>query len=381
MRPISCFRSVVALCFLAPVAASAQLGVRVAPQFQMYNFSDYDRTVSQLAIPIAAEFPIFSRMSLEVGTAFAHSKVESGATTSEISGLTDTQLRSNLSFGADNVVLTAGLSLPTGQSTVAVDEVLAAGLIGSEFLVFPIPSMGSGLAATGGVAFARNFGAWNLGVGAAYRHAQEFEPFQSADTTPNVRYQPGSEMRARAGIDRAIGDAGQLSLGFTYSKFTDDEARAGTQAFTFNSGDRYITQLVFGTRLRGAELFLSAWDMIISKGLGVSGETPGQNIINAAASMGWPVGRITVEPNVEARLWTVGGSTRISGSTTTQVSGGLEGIMGVVGVRSRVPAGPLVLYPGVSFSMGKLGRDDAAAGTTSSSLTGLKGTLTAHFAR
>jgi hypothetical protein len=360
-----------------PVTAAAQFGTRVAPQFQTYSFSDYDRTVSQMAIPIAVEVPVFSRMTLEIGTAFAQAKVTSATAISDISGLTDTQIRTNLAFGNDNVVFTGGLSLPTGQSTVETQDVLAAGLVGSEFLVFPIPSMGAGMAATGGLALAKNFGAWNLGVGGAFRHASEFEPFQSPDTTPNIKFQPGSEIRGRVGIDRTLGQAGQLSLGFTYSKFSDDEA-AG---FAFNSGDRYITQLVYGTRMGGAEVFLAAWDVIIAQGKGVSGETPGQNVLNASAAMGWTVGRMTIEPNVEARLWTVGGSTVTSGTTTTPVSGGLEGIMGVFGLRSRIPAGPLVLYPGVSFSAGKLGRDDTAAGTTSSGLTGYKATLTAHFSR
>lgn len=361
----------------APAIAGAQFGVRLAPQFQSYNFGDYDRSVSQMVFPVAVEVPVFSRMAIEIGTAFAQSKVKSATATSELSGLTDTQIRTNIAFGNDNVVFTGGISLPTGQSTVAPEEVLAAGLIGSEFLVFPIPSMGAGLAATGGIALARNFGEWNLGVGGAFRHASSFEPYQSPDTTPNIKFQPGSEIRARVGVDRSVGQTGQLSLGFTFSKFSDDEA-AG---FTFNSGDRYISQVVYSTRAGNAEVFLSAWDVIIAKGLGVSGETPGQNVLNAAAAIGWPVGRMTIEPNVEARIWTVGGSTVTTGTGTTPVSGGLEGVMGVVGLRGRVPGGPLVFYPGVAFSMGKLGRDDTTAGTTSSGLTGFKATLTAHFAR
>lgn len=366
----------------AATAGAQSVSARVAPQFQSYKLSDYERTISQLAIPIAAEMPLFSRMALEVGTAFASAQVEDTSGTSKISGLTDTQIRTNLSFGNDNVVFTGGVTLPTGQTTVKNDQVLAAGQIGSEFLAFPIPSMGGGLAMTGGLAVARNFGAWNLGAGGAFRMAGEYEPFLSSDSLPNARFQPGSEIRARVGIDRTVGTAGQLSFGFTFSKFQDDEAAQDTGAtlstarYAFNSGDRYISQVVFATRAFGAELFLSAWDIIIGKGIGISGETPGQNILNASAAAGWAVGRMTLEPNIEARFWTVGPSTEIVGGTPTSVAGGTQGVMAVLGLRSRIPAGALVFYPGVSFSTGNIGRD-----ATKSGITGFRGTLAAHLSR
>lgn len=380
MRPIR-FASVVAVLAIGATHAGAQsLAARVAPQFQMYRFSNYGRTISQLAVPIAAEVPVFSRMVLEVGSAYARAQVRDDKGTSEISGLTDTQVRTNLTFGNDNVVFTGGVTLPTGQTTVASGELFAAGQIGSEFLSFPIPSMGAGLAATGGVALARNFGAWNLGVGGAFRKAGEYEPYQSPDTLPNAKFQPGSEMRARVGVDRSIGTTGTLSFGFTYSRFSDDGA---TQAFpdsvkryAFNSGDRFITQAVYGTRAFGAEIFLSAWDIVIARGIGVSGATPSQNVLNAAAAAGWNVGRMTIEPNLEARIWTIGASTVTTGGTSVAMGGGLEGLMGILGVRSRMPAGRLVFYPGISFSAGKLGR-----GTSESNLAGFRGTLTAHLAR
>ena len=381
MRRTEIFFTVAAALCGSAVAASAQsLSARLAPQFQTYSLGDYDRTVSQLAVPMAAEMQLFSRMSLDVGTAYAQSQVKDGVTTSKISGLTDTQVRTNLTFGNDNVVFTGGITLPTGQSTIPIDQIVAAGQIGGEFLAFPIPTMGAGLAATGGVALARNFGAWNLGAGGAFRMAQEYEPYQSGDSLANARFQPGSEVRARLGVDRSIGQTGTLSFGFTFSRFTEDKASQAfsdsVARFAFNSGDRFISQVVYSTRAFGAEVFLSAWDVIIAQGIGISGETPGQNILNAAAAMGWNVGRMTLEPNIEARLWTVGGSTEFSTGSPVVVSGGREGIMGVLGLRSRIPAGVLTLYPGVAFSAGKIGR-----GTQESSLTGFRGTLTAHLSR
>lgn len=364
----------------AVTAGAQSLSARVAPQFQSYRLSDYNRTISQLSVPIAAEAQIFSRMSINVGTSFAQSQVKESGSTSRISGLTDTQIRTNLSFGNDNVVFTGGVTLPTGQSTIPVSQILAAGQIGSEFLAFPIPTMGAGLAATGGIALARNFGAWNLGAGGAFRMAKAYEPYRSPDSLPNARFQPGSEMRAKLGVDRSVGQTGTLSLGFTFSRFTTDKAsqafRDSVSRYAFNSGDRYITQAVYSTRAFGAELFLSAWDVIIGKGIGIAGETPGQNVFDVAAAAGWTVGRMTIEPNIEARVWALGPSTEMSGTTPVAVPAGVEGLMGILGLRSRISSGPLSFYPGLSFSVGKLGR-----GVRESALTGFRGTLTAHVSR
>src|SRR5438445_4942235 len=83
----------------APLSAQflpAGVSVRTAPQFTSYTYGTPSKTISQMAIPIAAEVPLFSKLALEIGTAWAQSKFTGGSSASEISGLTDTQVRGNL---------------------------------------------------------------------------------------------------------------------------------------------------------------------------------------------------------------------------------------------------------------------------------------------
>src|SRR6185436_4003236 len=87
------------------------IGARIAPQFHSYKIdSPSNTTVSEFAVPLFVTFPVTSRFSFDVGTSYNSSRVEQtgGASkvVSEISGLTDTQIRANLVLGNDFVVLT-----------------------------------------------------------------------------------------------------------------------------------------------------------------------------------------------------------------------------------------------------------------------------------
>ena len=118
--------------------------LRTGPQFYSYEIkAPVNQRVSQIAIPLFIIMPVTSRLSIDVGTAFAAVSMERDAqdsggnpitVTSELSGLTDTQLRANYTFGQDFVVVTAGINAPTGSSTVEPEELEAAALIGSDFL-------------------------------------------------------------------------------------------------------------------------------------------------------------------------------------------------------------------------------------------------------
>lgn len=187
---------------LAAVAAPA-LGaqsifdteLRLAPQFVQYQIkAPNNETISELAVPVFVTIPFGSRFTFDVGTAYARARAKTGDAVSEINGITDTQLRGNLTLGTDFVVITGGVNLPTGVSEVTLDQLTAAGRIGSDFLAFPISNMGTGLALTGGIAIARPLGNWNLGIGGAVRRSQAYQPFITEG--PTLRFQPGDEYRA-----------------------------------------------------------------------------------------------------------------------------------------------------------------------------------------
>jgi hypothetical protein len=336
--------------------------LRTGPQFYSYEIkAPLNQRVSQLAIPLFVITPITSRFSIDVGTAFAMVSMERDAedgsgnpitVTSELSGLTDTQLRANYTFGQDFVVVTAGVNAPTGSSTVEPEELEAATLIGSDFLTFPISGFGSGLGFTGGVAVARPMGSWNVGFGASIRHSTEYEPGFRNSSGASLKFQPGAEYRARIGADRPFG-TGRVTLGFTFSKFGDDKADTSI----YNTGDRYIAQLGMSNSIGRADYSIGIWNLYRTGGTLID-QSPAarDNITNGMLALSIPSGSVVIEPSLESRLWMRQGS---------DVS-----VLGTLGLRFNVNRDGWAIVPGAGFTMGTL-----ATPTESAALTGFSGTL------
>lgn len=357
--------SLALLLAAAPVAGAQSIldaGFRVAPQFHSYDIKAPSNTkITEFAVPLFVLVPVTSALSVDIGTSFASSRVEqtgSTKTTSTISGLTDTQIRANYTLGNDFVVITGGVNLPTGMSTVKNDQLLAASLIGSDFLSFPISNMGTGFGGTGGVAFARPVGDWNMGLGVSMRHAAQYDPLD-AGGGPAAHYQPGNEYRVRGGLDRTIG-SGRLSVGLTYSTFGNDNL-AGS---IYNTGNRWLTTFGISNGLGPGQVSLTGWNLFREAGtLADSSFLPHEDIGNAALAYGVTVGSAFVEPNVEGRVWA-----QSAGNAKTSM-------MGTVGIRAQVSVLGFSMLPSVGYSLGKLAAQTTAGVNTTADLTGLHASL------
>ena len=369
-------RAFLALSALALAAAPA-LGaqslldqrVRIGPQFVSYRLGgDLDTRISELAVPVSVVIPFGARFNVDIATAYASSRVEQGGSEETINGITDTQLRANYTLGNDFIVLTAGLNLPSGQATVQADQIKAAGYIGNDFLAFPVSNMGTGFAATGGIAVARPLGEWNVGFGASMRHAAAYDAFEIADE--GIRFEPGDEYRARLGVDRALGP-GRVALGLTYSAFGDDKDAVSS----YSNGDRIVSQAAYSAPLGGMDLFLSAWNLTRLSGERAGNvEAPGENITNVALTAGIRALRTTLEPHIELRHWTMDGER--------------AGTLGQFGMRLRMPLGRFTAFPGAAFTTGSfiVIPPDPADGSEpppseSYPLSGWRGMLTLRYGR
>ncbi len=335
----------------------ADIGARIAPQYHSYNLrSPSSTTISEFSLPLYAAMPLTPSFSVDLGTAWVDSRVtqsaSGGTAHSNISGLTDTQLRGTYVFGTDFIVITGGVNLPTGQSTVTQQQALAASLIGSDFLAFPISNMGTGFGVTAGVALARPLGDWNVGGGASVKRSSQYDPIDAVGG-PTLHYQPGNEYRLRAGLDRGVG-TGHVALGLTYSRFGDDNLGGSI----YNTGDRYLTTFSYDTAARGGTLTVSAWNLFRAGGTIADGTFLGhENIGNVGASYGVPAGRTVVEPNIEGRLWTQSDNAAASALTT-------------VGVRLRTVVNGFVVLPGVGYSLGRVAAQDDAGLNGTAGLSG-----------
>ena len=367
-----------ALAAVAAPALSAQSifdsELRLAPTFVQYKIkAPSSETISEIAVPVFVSIPFGSQFTFDVGTSYARAKVTTGSAVSEINGLTDTQLRGNLTLGQDFIVLTGGVNLPTGKSTVELEQITAAGRIGNDFLAFPISNMGTGLGTTLGIAVARPLGGnWNIGIGGAMRHSSPYDPF---NVSPKLRFQPGDEYRGRLGLDRGIG-TGRLSLGFTFSKFGNDDAGGSI----YNTGNRLIAQAVLTNQIAGTDVTFAAYNVIRAEGTYASGEKAGrENIANAFLGIAIPILGLTFEPSVEGRHWLQAIPGVVSGSTSTPERN-QSSYLGTVGLRTRIELLGLGLYPSGGYTFGQLATVDSKSAPTHAEFTGFKAQLAIRLA-
>ena len=346
------FASLLAVTLLAvtplavvPLAVAAQgassAAVATIPQYVSIKIGTgaAAKTVSQLTVPFMFVVPISSRFNIDVATAYAASEVRvNGASASKITGLTDTQVRANLTLGTDAVVLTVGANLPTGQYRIDEQtEADAAGQIGNDFLLFPTSSYGAGLSTTGGIAVAHTLGNWNVGLAGSFRKSTQFDAFQAASDTGRMTltFTPADEMRARLGADRTVGN-GRLTVGVTYSTFGNDML-ANT---SYATGNRYIGQASLYLPVGSSDLYLSGWGLYRAKGQQFGGVSNPETVMNGSVSIGFRAGGLVIEPSIEGRNW--------------QVDGVKAGLLANGGLRLRWSAGPLTFMPSGTYQVGKL---------------------------
>lgn len=259
------------------------------------------KSASELAIPFGMMWTASQRLSFDFGVRYASASrtpETAGDPKTTISGLTDAQVRGVYQLVPDVVVLTLAANLPTGKTKLTDGELLAAGVAASELIPFPVTSFGSGANVTTGLAVAVPLGGWAVGVGGSYRVTAGYTPLASIDSS----YKPGGELRVRVGADRLVGQ-GRLSLGFTYSSFSEDEF-GGSRLF--QPGNRFITQGSWSFPVGNLGLALYAWDLYRDAGtleIG-GGATPKQNVLTGGVVASIQMGRNVLRPQLEYRVHT-----------------------------------------------------------------------------
>ena len=298
----------VTLLGAAPLAAQTPLLDRPAGGFgvdvQYYNYAEGFgfRSTRQIAVPFAVAVPVGRRLTLDLGGAWATTTAETDAGDMSIDGLTDTQLRATYVFGADALVASLSVNLPTGKETNTAEEFVAGSSVASNFLLFPVNSYGNGTSVTGGLAGAVRAGNWNLGAAVSGRWNASYQPF--SETGQSLEYSPGIEGRARLGADRLIGQS-RLMFGFTVSTFGDDEfSGSGIVPGRYSPGTRFIGEASYAFPAGTGQLQLFAWDYFRSEGSSSDGASANkENIFTVGLSGGFPFGRFFLDPAIDARIW------------------------------------------------------------------------------
>jgi hypothetical protein len=281
------------------------------------------KSTSQWRVPVVAVAPVGRRLSVDLTTNYASSRLETDAGTVTLDGLTDTQVRAVYTLSRDRVVTSLSLNLPTGPQDLTPQEFQVAGALGSSYLSFPVTGAGTGFSATGGLAWVRPVGAWNVGLSGSYRYQGAFTPI--ADTAGG-EYDPGSEFRVRGGIDRLFGQRTRMTLGLTFSTFSTDRLpESASGASTYKPGPRLIAEFALARAMGRTTLTFVAWDFHRTAGKVDNVSDPGkrENVLNAELRWSVPVGRrAQIEPLAAYRQYDLeafAGGRLYSGAVTARL--------------------------------------------------------------
>ena len=262
------------------------------------------KSASQWRIPVVVVTPVGRKISVDLTTNFVSGHVENyGSGSQTLTGLSDTQLRLLYTMGRDRLVTSVSLNLPTGKQLDSLTQFQVAGTVGSNYLAFPVSTIRTAFGVTGGVAYARALGGWNIGLSGSVRYLGSYSPIRSDTGT----YDPGMEFRVRSGVDRLVGQNSRVLLGLSVSTFSSDDCTGAVIcAGKYQPGVRFIGEFALVRVVGRATLTLAAWDFYRTAGdtNNVSNGATKENILNTELRVAYPVSpRLTLEPMVGFRQW------------------------------------------------------------------------------
>ena len=283
--------SLLASLLAAPATAAGQgtlasYGtVSVGPLYETLEFGDgvlqpgltsgtdvVVRRASQLTIPFAVTYPVTRDWTLDIAGARAEGEVElgsadpalGGARRYRLSGTTDVRMRATGRVVGDNLLVTLGVSWPTGAFSLDREELSALRVLGAPALGFQMPAVSVGRSGTAGLVLTRQVAGWAWALGGSYEVRGRYNPVQAfAAGIPDPDFDPGDAAHLSLGAEGMIGPH-VMTISTSADLFTGDELRAaGTESAiaAVELGPIYTAewQLRFGTR-RFRELTLYAID-------------------------------------------------------------------------------------------------------------------------
>lgn len=243
-------------------AQSRLVGVRTVSlgvTYESWSFSDgviqptqngqnevvVDRA-TQFSFPLLVSIPLGDAWTVDLATAYATSRVTLSGEDPDLhisryslSGLSDTRIRATGRL-SPLITVTAGLTLPTGQTSLTPEEYGAFRVLAAPALSYQVARLGNGVSGTAGIVASKQIGGmWAGALGASYEVHGSYDPGTVLAQLPNPDYSPSDALRFSFGLDGPVGQHG-MTLGLSADFYpTQDEIRDSVLG-----NDRFIaTQL------------------------------------------------------------------------------------------------------------------------------------------
>ena len=195
----------VAFASALPSAVPAQMRtqIRASSVYETYSFDPglSFTGVSELSVPVGVTLSFGRFADVAISSGLVSLSLTSANTSQlanqSLSGMLDTEIRVGINLIPGKLIFVTKGAIPSGVRPAATEELSVLGAMSSDIIGFAVPSLGTGGNLGGGLVGAVPLGRFALGVGATYAYPFVYHPI-SGDAT---RLQPGSEFRARLGIE------------------------------------------------------------------------------------------------------------------------------------------------------------------------------------
>ena len=200
------------------------------------TFAGLDTTrvtsVEQFTMPITASSSIAGGWRLDLTTLFAAGRITytdasaaGGTRSASLSGISDVRARATGRLLHDAVVMTVGLNLPSGITSLDASQFSTLRIVAAPALGLASSPVGAGLSGTIGLVLAQQVGRWSLAYGTSYEARGRFQPVAALTAgSGSADFLPGGVFRMSLGADRLLGPH-RLSVAAAADIFADDRFR------------------------------------------------------------------------------------------------------------------------------------------------------------
>ncbi|MEW6051229.1 MAG: hypothetical protein AB1644_09250 [Candidatus Zixiibacteriota bacterium] len=229
----------------------AAAGTRLTLTHWEIKSDTFKTEVDQYSFPVTSFVPLGENFEAQLYLASASSDLSVAGNDYKLTGIGDVRAQVSHSFSDDHLLISGGISLPTGKKKLTFDEewnVLQ--LLTQNFLSFPVRRLGEGFGFNGLVGGATMLGSVRAGAGLMYQFNGKYTPYEGAD-----KYDPGDWISVNGGLDGGSGSwlwTGNL----IFTLYTADKYKGSK---SFKQGTQ--TELQFGVRTEKAESYAASLDL------------------------------------------------------------------------------------------------------------------------
>lgn len=224
-------------------------GSSVGTRLQMSHWqvkSDGGKSsIDQYSVPLSLFLPLGPDFEAQLYSAGASNKLDLVGTDYKLDGVGDTRIQLSHSFSQDHLLLSGGVSLPTGKKKLNQDdEGKVLRWLTQNYLTFPVRRYGEGFGFNGMIGGATMLGSVRAGAGVVYQYIGSYSPYDGADT-----YDPGDLISVNGGLDGGQG-SWFWSGNVIFTLYAVDKYKG---AKTFKQGTQ--TELQFSVRNTQADKY------------------------------------------------------------------------------------------------------------------------------